>query len=319
MFCVVGVTSGACSGSASPVPIGSRIGPALAATLAAADQARAPWRCASADGPRLVDGELKLGEHTWKLAGDTVSLEGSGAIMIGVIADAGGSAPPTLAALGRLRTQLADADVVISLGGMGTTQPELEATLGTLADRAPWPLIAVPGDLESTTAQAAAIVALRARNQVVIDGRLARRIVVPGATIATVPGASAAVRLVAGADGCGYTPADVSTLFAELTTRPGLRIVASAEAPRVTLRGEPAGELALTPGALHEIDLSLHGPVTEAGSPARSGGRDGAAIALTPGTSDATTRLPGPRHAPSAGILTVNGNSWRWKPIVDAN
>jgi hypothetical protein len=37
---------------------------------------------------------------------------------------------------------------------------------------------------------------------------------------------------------------------------------------------------------------------------------------LTPGTSDATPRLPGPRGA-SVGVLVVHGDAWTWKPIVD--
>ena len=75
--------------------------------------------------------------------------------------------------------------------------------------------------------------------------------------------------------------------------------------------------IALTPGANQAIDLQLHGPVTELASPARTGARDGAAVALSPGTSDATTRLPGPGRAPSAGLLTVSGTTWRWRPIAD--
>src|SRR4051812_30771010 len=83
-------------------------------------------------------------------------------------------------------------------------------------------------------------------------------------------------------------------------------------APRITVDGEPAGERGLSPGAAQEIDISLHGPVRESATTARSGGRDGDAVALTPGTSDASTRLPGPRSAPTAALLTVNGKAWRW-------
>jgi hypothetical protein len=166
--------------------------------------------------------------------------------------------------------------------------------------------------------QTATIAALRARGHAVIDGRLARWIELPGATIATLPGARTAVRLVGGPDGCGYRATDVAALFGELTPRAGLRILASAESPRVTIAGEPAGELALTTGAAQVIDVVLHGPIAETASPARSGSRDGSSAALTPGTSDATTRLPGPRHPSSAALFTVNGNAWRWKPLVDS-
>jgi hypothetical protein len=301
------------------VPIGARIGPALAAAFNAAETVREPWRCAAGDLALLKDEQLELGGHTWRLAGHAMLLDGKGAVTIGVIADAGGAAPATLAALGRLRTQLASADLVVSLGGMGTTQAELEATLGTLSERAPWPVVALAGDLESASQQAAAIAALRTRNHPVFDGRLVRRIELPGATIATIPGAGAMARLAAGGDGCGYTDADVAAVLADLTARPGLRVLASSEAPRVTLNGEPAGERALTPGAQQQLDVILHGPTGSAESAARAGGRNGDAITLTPGTCDATTRLPGPRHPPSAGLLTITGNAWRWRPVVDRN
>ncbi len=302
----------ACGGPSAP-PASTRIGPSLIAAIEAADRTRAPWRCASPAGPTLAD--ETLGE--WKLSGHTMKREGSGAVTIGVIADAGGAAPATLAALGRLRAKFADVDLVIALGGMGATRPELEATLGALADRATWPLVALPGDLEPVPDLVAAIATLRGKGLQVIDGRLAQRIELPGAVIATIAGAGDASRLVAGPDGCAYRAEDVSAAFADLAPHAGIRIAASAEAPRVTVDHEPAGELALVPKADTAIDIVLHGPVDLEASPARSGGRDGGAVALTPGTSDATPRLPAPRRTTSAGLLTISGTAWRWRPIAD--
>ena len=303
----------AACGSGSPhTPVGSRVAPAMTAAFAGFTEARAPWRCAS-DGSHLADETIKLGERTWKLTGTTVTVDG-GPITIGVIADAGGNAPDTIAALGRLHAKLADADLVIALGGMGATQPELEATLGSLSDKAV--VIALAGDLEPVPALAAAIAALRTRGRTVIDGRLARELELPGATIATLPGASAAVRLAAGADGCGYTATNVTAILDRLTTRPQLRVLASAEAPR--LGGDEAtGQRALSPVAGKPFDVHLHGPVTPDATPARTGGRDGTAVPLSPGTADATTRLPGPKHAPSAGVLAISGGSWKWRPVAD--
>ena len=174
---------------------------------------------------------------------------------------------------------------MLTLGGMGASQAELEATLGALAEGAAWPIVALPGDLEPAGEQAAAIARLRAAGRAVIDGRLARRIELPGATIATIPGAGAAARLAAGAEGCGYRVADVAAALDELTKRDGLRILASAEAPRIEVGGEPAGELALTAGADRPIDVALHGPTAETATPERTGRRDGAATPLTPGSS----------------------------------
>jgi hypothetical protein len=143
-----------------------------------------------------------------------------------------------------------------------------------------------------------------------------------------------------------YRAADVTAVFADLTSRAGLRILASAEAPRELdpgNRGEPTGELALTAGAGQPsdersgiaeggapdgfaggarglprgIDLALHGPTSGAATPACTGQRDGSATSLTQGSSDATPRSPGPRRAPTAGILALHGNTWTWKPITD--
>ena len=301
----------ACGGSSAP-PASSRIGPAVIAAIESAPQA--PWRCASPTGPTLVEETL----GAWTLAGHTMKRDEGGTITIGVIADAGGAAPQTVASLGRLRTKLDDVDLVLALGGMGSKRAELEATLGALGD-AKRPLVVLPGDLEAVSDLVAAIAALRAKGQHVIDGRLAQRIVLPGVTIATIAGAADASRLVAGADGCAYRADDIAAAFADLTEQKGIRILASAEAPRITVDGEPAGELALVPGATQEIDIALHGPASVAASPARTGGRDGAAVALTPGTSDASPRLPGPRRSTSAGLLTITGSAWKWRPIADTD
>ena len=303
----------ACGSGSSSAPAGERVGTGLSAALAGADTQLAPWRCAAPDGPALVDESVK----GWKLGGHTLTSDATGDVTIGAIADAGGASPATIAALGRLKPKLASADLVIALGGMGTTQGELEATLGAIAGKAPYPVVALPGDLESAGALAAAITSLRAKGMIVIDGRLAQRIELPGASIATIAGASAAGRLVAGGDGCAYRTADVPAVLGALTARPGLRILATAEAPRITIDGEPAGELALTPGAGTEIDIVLHGPVAVAPSKNRTGGRDADAIALTPGSADATPRLPGGLHAPSAALLSIKGTSWTWKAVAD--
>jgi hypothetical protein len=309
----------ACGGGSTAVPTGAQVGPALTAALAAADQARAPWRCAAPDGPVAVDATIPVGSHTWKLTGHTLSRAGKpGEFVIAAIADAGGSAPSTLAAIGRLRTKLTRADLVLVLGGMGTTQAELEATLGVLGEHPTFPIVVLPGDLEAVPALTAASTALRARGVTVLDGRLIQAIEAPGVAIATLGGTGARGRLVAGDDGCVYRDTDVAAALIALTARPGIRIAASAEAPRTLRNGEPVGELAVTSGAGQEIDVALHGPIAPGSSRSRTGGRTGDAVALTPGTVDATPRLPGPSAPSTAGLLTISGDSWTWKPITDA-
>jgi hypothetical protein len=176
----------------------------------------------------------------------------------------------------------------------------------------------MPGDLEPIGGLTEAVAAARQHGATVVDGRLVQRIELPAATIALVPGAGAASRLVAGGEGCGYRPLDVAAAFADLTPRGGLRILATAEPPRTGSAEEPAGELAVTAGAAQQIDIALHGPTTGAPSAARSGTRDGSAVPLTPGSSDALPRLPGPDRKPTAAVLTLHGTAWSWKPIQAA-
>jgi hypothetical protein len=293
----------------------------LAAILTAADDTTVPWRCAAGDVPALPEREHTVGARTWRTQGNALRREGGdGALVIGVVADAAGATPRTIAALGRLRQALdeAKADLVITLGGMGATQDELVATLGTLADRARWPLVALPGDLEPMAAHLGAITVLENRGDAVFDGRLVRWIELRGATIGTLPGAGAVERLVAGGEGCGWQPADVAQLYSELTARRGLRIAVTSEAPRRNVDGDPAGERGLAPSKAHPIELVVHGPLQPTPTAGRGGARDGAAVTLSPGTADATPRLPRAHH-PSAGLLTLRGTSWAWRPVVDAN
>ena len=292
----------ACRGHHAPGP--PPLGKALVAAAVAAEHARVAWRCSAPDTPALAPGTV----GRWATAERTLSLgDPKRDVTIGVVADAGGNAPATLAALARLRTKLAGADLVVTLGGMGTTQQELEATLGTLADKSR-PLVALPGDLEDERAQRAALAALANQGNAVFDGRLARWITAGDATFATLPGTGALERLVAGADGCAWRASDVAVIYKQLAERPGVRVALAAESPREGA----SGELALAPAT--PVDVVVHGaaPVT----PARSGGRDGKAASLSPGTADALPRLPETR-APSAGLLVIRGTTWSWKPVVD--
>jgi ribonuclease E len=448
------VVVAACSGREAPAPVaGAKIGPALTAALTAADALQVPWRCAAADGPGLADEQVTTGERRWRLAGHTLATDGDG--VIGVIADAGGAAPATLAALGGLRARM-KADLVIALGGMAATRGELDAVIAALADPAR-PLVMLPGDLEPAGALGEAAAAARQRGAVVLDGRLIQRIELGTATVALVPGAGAASRLVAGTEGCAYAADDVARVLAELAARPGLRVLASAEAPREGETGERALAAALAcadarsadptgaqdganasgardgasasgardganasgardgasasgardgasasgarDGATASgardganasgardganasgaragasasgardgasasgardgasasgardganasgardganasgardgasasgardgaegcaIDIALHGPTTTAASPAQRGNRDGKAVSLTPGTSDALPRLPAVTRTPSAGVLALRGRAWSWQPIAD--
>jgi hypothetical protein len=319
----------ACRDRPAAPPLGERVAPALDAALPAAAPPREPWRCAGPDAPSGPDERLVVAGRTWQLAGRSLTLMTAAAggvapgaeptrpaeLAIGVVADAAGSVATTLAALGRLRARFGRVDLVVSLGGMGSTAPELGAVFAALADGAPWPLVALPGDLEAVPAQTEAVAAARRRGAAVVDGRLVQRVELPDATIALVPGAGALGRLVAGVDGCRYQPADVAAVLADLAPRGGLRILASAEPPRGD-DDPPTGELALA-ASPDAIDVALYAATGTAATAAHRGARDGSAAAVTPGASDAAPRL-GPRRASTAGVLRVQrGATWAWQPLTD--
>lgn len=304
------IVSIGCGSAKPPATAAQQVGPALAAALVAADHTREPWRCAAADLPGLEAPAIP----GWQVNASGLVRAGD-ELVVGVIADAGGAAPKTLAALGRLRERMeaAHADAIVALGGMGSDERDLEATLGVIAaprtGKPAWPVIAVPGDLESVGAELAAIAALRARGATVLDGRLARWITGNAFALAILPGATIPVDR---ANGCAWTPADVTRIYAELADKPGLRVALVAAAPRDA--GEVSGELALVPEPA--IDVVVHGPTRPEPSPEQHGGRDGARLRISPGTSDATPRLPETKP-PAAGVLAIRGAAWTWSPLVD--
>jgi hypothetical protein len=313
-----GILAAACH---SPEPTaGAYTGSVLGSLLVAVDDERAPRRCLAEDLPPLERDAFDAGKRKWQTDGHELRLASGDAtrLTIGVIADASGATPATLAALGRLRKRLDErsTDVLVVLGGMADTRPGLEAVLGVLADRATFAIVALPGDLEGVAALTEAIGNLRQHGVRVVDGRLAQHIELTVATISTIPGAGALERLAAGTAGCTWQPADVTRTFGQLQGRPELRIAASSEAPREHVAGEPTGELALVPAA-GSVDVLIHGPTHLIPSPARVGHRDGTAVSLSPGTADAEAGADGVRVA-SAGVLVIDGSAWTWQPLTDS-
>lgn len=336
----VAILATAACGRTGPSPHTVRLGPALTAMLGVADRTRAPWRCS---GSRELAADAAFG--AWDLRRGTLrhTATASKPLLIGIVADAAGNAPKTLASLARLRAafERASVDLVLTLGGMGSTQAEIAATVGTLVGG--WPIVALPGDLEPMSAHLAAIAELRARGAAVIDGRGVRTIEGQDAMVALLPGVGSVYRTVGGSDGCVWAASDIAEVHRELSRFAGLRIAVSAEAPRAIatpgfaggrstpgegvrsaianpgeadaiIDGEATGEVALVPQV--PIDVVVHGPTGAAPSPDAHGDRSGAKISLSPGSADATTRLP-PSGKPAAGVLTLVDRAWEWQAMVD--
>jgi hypothetical protein len=277
--------------------------------------------CASLDGSDAIVTTAQVGSG-WTLTHRTLTQAAGPAAAtatIGVIADAGGAAPATLAALGRLRAQLdaAHIDALIILGGMATTADDLGAAWTALAANATFPTVVVPGDLEPAAAHAAAIASAQQHHLPVIDGRQIRWLELANATVALLPGVGAASRHAAGNAGCGYTAAELHDVVAALADRPTLRVLAAVESPRTfTSLSDATGDLVLPTDARARPDVVLHAAADSA-TGATTGGRDGNAIPLSPGPADATPRLA-PRHHPTAGVLVVAGDRWTWRVLADA-
>ena len=295
-----------------------RAGRALARSVLgaveAASEIGAPTRCARLDS-----------------VGDTNVLvldEESETVVFGVVADARGDSPPTLDNLRRIRAELESerVDLVITAGGMGTTQAEIAATLQTLVEDAPWPLVAIPGDRESLASHRAAVEAL---GQNVYDGSTVRLIRFGPVTIGTLPGGSDASHLPAGVDGCMHTKADISATLAALTAEANpRRALVSYVPPRQT--GRTGSDLA--PGGVHvgnialadalaesKIDVTIHAMVDSPERPANVGkatlAPSGDSVFLASGSADSVPIYPS-QISGAALIVHMDASRIDWRRLL---
>jgi hypothetical protein len=229
--------------------LGHELGAGLERAIEVSSGLREPYRCAESAAPAPASARLASG-RSLSVTGDTLTIgRGKGGLAIGVVADARGATGETEGNLARIRAAFVKdkVDLVISLGGMGTSEEELAAVHKALAG--PWALWAIPGDRESIPAHRAALAGLPAA----FDGSRVRMVAVDGALLASVPGAASRGRLIAGADGCLHAPGDALALATRLAAHRGVRVWAGHAAPRQ--RGPAAGDLAL--GGVHVGDLAL--------------------------------------------------------------
>jgi hypothetical protein len=300
-----------CGGSSHGDASGKAAALGLRAGLAAAAHARSPWRCA-----RGIAATQVIAPHA------------DGSVRIGVVADARGATPATLAALAAIRDEFtrAGVDVVVTAGGMATSDADLGQALDALAGA--WPVIAVPGDREAVPALRRAVAASNGR---VVDGSAAV-FVIGGLALATIGGAPAAARLAAGAEGCTRDRADLDAVLGRLRAatpsghRPA-RVLIAATAPRGhgddasdrSRDGVHVGELDLAGGLVDQpIDLVVHPEVTDgpvAGHVAL--GAAPAARAIPAGVAAAAARYDraGQPRRPTATLLTLDGDQLRWQPV----
>lgn len=275
----------ACGSSEPPDTASTEVGRAVAAGLVAAVERAAPiaepFRCAelAAGAPSSVTEIGKRAGRALALDGDRLRIgpaeEGGRTLVVGVVADARGATAATLAQLGRVRAEFEreKVELVVSLGGMGTSEAELGEVLGALGRDASWVVWAIPGEREAIPAHRAAVASLAAAGYPVFDAARIRLVEVDGSVLASFPGAEEPGRLLAGAEGCVHRADDAAALAVRLAKQKGVRVWAGHSAPRqsgpeaddVALGGVHVGERALAaalPAA--RADLVLHGMVDEA-------------------------------------------------------
>ncbi len=287
----------ACGSSEPPDTASTEVGRGLAAGLVTAVERAAPvaepFRCAELAATSATTASVtELGKRAGRalaLEGDRLRIgpaeEGARTLVAGVVSDARGASPATLAQLGRVRAEFEreKVELVVSLGGMGTSEAELTQVLGALARDAPWVVWAIPGEREAIPAHRAAVAGLAAAGYPVFDAARVRLVEVDGAVLASFPGAEEPSQLLAGAEGCVHGPGDAAALAVRLAAQKGVRVWAGHSPPRqsgpeagdVALGGVHVGERALAaalPAA--RADLVLHGMVDEAalGDPAGQAG-----------------------------------------------
>lgn len=331
LWAAVLVVAVACSDPEPEDTVSPELGDVLAAgashAFAAAGGLREPYHCA--DSPAPTPQKVKLGARTFTVEGETLTITPADRMLvIGVVADARGATAETAANLARVREAFdkEKVELVVSLGGMGTSEEELAAVYRALGA----PLWAIPGDRESIPAHRAALASLAREGTAVFDGSRVKAIAAGGVLIAALPGADSAGQLTAGADGCLVRPDDVTAIAARLAAHDGVRVWAGHAAPRqrgpgsadVALGGVHVGNLALAaalPAA--RAHLVLHGEVDQAALGAAAGqGRaieNGPPVVLATGPVEAMP-VAAARGAPIGGaalVVRLAGRGISWKRI----
>jgi hypothetical protein len=197
----------------------------LAAALDRAALEVAPWRCATL-APVTTAGELTAGGRTWRRQQRTLTSAGA-SLTVAAVADARGATDPAW----RAALRGAQVDLVVAVGGMGTTEAELTASLGALTDPA-WLTVAIPGTAEAWPAHRAAVAALAGGGAAIVDGSDLRLLDGGAAVLATLPGAAYPERLAAASDGCVYDGADAAAIVAARALAETAALLARDRAPR---------------------------------------------------------------------------------------
>jgi len=341
MTLAIATACGSSSDKASPPEqFAASVADGIADAIERADRLAEPFHCAElfeANAEPATQVELAGIRRVATIEGYRMHLVADGGrrdreVVLGVVSDARGAGAETLAEIARMRGAFEEAGVelVVSLGGMGKRQDEIEPVLAALSRGAPWPLWALPGDREELPAHRAAVASLRGAGAAVFDGSAIRFVDMGGVTLGSLPGGAHPGRLVAGRLGCHHRAHDGARLADELARADGVRVWVGQTPPRQ--RGPASSDLAT--GGIHvgETELAslvtragahvvLHGLVDEAAL-GKAAGRaalvDGAApVVLGTGPLDASplSDPTGPVYRGAALVLEISPRTARWSRI----
>ena len=328
----------ACGSSSEPSD--KRAGTQLAESIVQAakktSEMTAPHRCARIDPeatPPEIPGHLGKWKATWQ-DGVLELVDDKGKrrkrpLVVGVVGDARDSSASTLALAANVRARFAKkkADIVISLGGMGTNQASIRAVLAELVTDATWPVIAIPGDRESVSEHRAAIESLRGEGMAILDGSRVRAIVARGIAIGTMPGVEFGARLVGGDEGCIHTEADAADLAELLGSRKEVRVWAGYAPPRQsgpgasdrTSTGIHVGEEILVEALRSSgAKVVLHAAVDDPDPGSDSGGQQLSAplVGLASGALEAMPAAGRHDLSGAALLLTIGSGKVQWQRIM---
>ena len=298
---------------------GAKLATSLVQQLNSSLQLSAPFRCARVQVNLATP---RVNGMSTSMTGATVQFEELAkkkSLRFGAISDARGSEEETLAAVSTLRESFVTekVDLVLSLGGHGSSLASIQAVLSALTLDAPYLTIAIPGDRESVSAHREAVRELAKSGAKIIDGARYRVLSFGKVVVATMPGISKQANLIEGDNGCLHTVADVNQLLRYLPADTSL-LLASYAPPRqegpegsdIGAGGIHTGEAALA-GLLQNKALSLvvHGMVDNA---TPSSGK----LKLGQGMRSVATGSADPLEGrTSALVISITGKKLAWKRL----
>jgi hypothetical protein len=303
---------------------GGQLATSLIQHLNSSLQLVAPFRCARIQNDRATPLLSGMKVTMRKATLEVESLAQKKTLTIAAVADARGSDEATLQGLAFLRDAFISekVDLVISLGGHGTSKDDIYAVLSAISVDAPYLTLAIPGDRESVPGHREAVSELAKAGAKIIDGAQYRVLSLGTLNLATMPGIAMSANLIANHEGCLHTLEDSQELLRYLESEDVDFLLASYAPARQDSRpatdlgagGIHVGEQELAPLSQSKaLRLRIHGMVAQPEAP-QSG-----KLRLGPGASSLASGSLDPLDGSSSAlVISITGQRLDWKRIVAA-